>query len=215
MGKLNIGILGGFSGKVGPVVGADWNSIPTVRAYQPDVRNPQTAEQTAQRQKFTIVIAFIRVMLAILRVGFKNFTNGISPYAKAISIALKTGVKLVGELWQIDYENFTVSQGCLLQVDVGSTLQCDGGAVSINWQPNSGTGNALATDVAYMVLYNITKNEMLFVNALTRNDGYNEWAVISAWDGDTVHVYDFLVSADGKIVADSNYAGSIVTVYDA
>lgn len=210
MGKFNIGILGGVSGKVGPVVGADWNGIPTVRAYQPDVRNPQTAEQTAQRQKFTVVIAFIRVILSILRIGFKNFTDGISPYAKAISIALTSGVKLVGSLWEIDYPNFTISQGCLLEPDWNAMTYEGGESIGVSSNNNAGQGNALGTDVIHCAVYNSSKNLVASDSTSTRADGDAICTCPVSWFGDTVYVYVFAVSADGKLVCDSHYAGTEV-----
>jgi len=51
MARITKGILGGFRGKVGNVVGSSIFGIDVMRAYQPDVRNPRTESQTTQRQK--------------------------------------------------------------------------------------------------------------------------------------------------------------------
>ena len=45
MAKMNWGILDGFFGKVGTVVGSFWKSIPVMRAYKRVVRNPKTESQ--------------------------------------------------------------------------------------------------------------------------------------------------------------------------
>lgn len=54
MGKFNQGILGGFTGKVGGVVGARSRGEWIYRAYQGIVKNPKTAAQTKQREQFKI-----------------------------------------------------------------------------------------------------------------------------------------------------------------
>jgi len=45
MGKISQGILGGFSGKVGSVVGANWKGINYMRAKAVSVANPRTDGQ--------------------------------------------------------------------------------------------------------------------------------------------------------------------------
>lgn len=54
MGKFNQGILGGFTGKVGNVVGARSRGEWIYRAYQGIVKNPKTIAQTMQREQFRI-----------------------------------------------------------------------------------------------------------------------------------------------------------------
>ena len=52
MGKINQGILGGFKGKVGTVIGASWNGIAYMRGIAQSVRNANTAAQQTQRNFF-------------------------------------------------------------------------------------------------------------------------------------------------------------------
>ncbi len=52
MGKIKQGILGGFKGKVGTVIGASWNGIAYMRGLAQSVKNPKTAAQLQQRAFF-------------------------------------------------------------------------------------------------------------------------------------------------------------------
>ena len=52
MGKIKQGILGGFKGKVGTVIGASWNGIAYMRGLPQSIKNPKTAAQQAQRDFF-------------------------------------------------------------------------------------------------------------------------------------------------------------------
>ena len=54
MGTIKQGILGGFSGKVGTVVGSSWKGISYMRGQAQSVKNPRTAKQMAQRDKFSL-----------------------------------------------------------------------------------------------------------------------------------------------------------------
>ena len=52
MGKIKQGILGGFKGKVGTVIGASLNGIAYMRGLAQSVKNPKTAAQLQQRAFF-------------------------------------------------------------------------------------------------------------------------------------------------------------------
>ena len=52
MGKIKQGILGGFKGKVGTVIGASWNGIAYMRGLAQSVKNPKMAAQLQQRAYF-------------------------------------------------------------------------------------------------------------------------------------------------------------------
>jgi len=59
MGKLKNGILSGFSGKVGNIVGGTWKSIDYIRIKPSQVANPRTEGQVAQRTKFSATLSFL------------------------------------------------------------------------------------------------------------------------------------------------------------
>ena len=52
MGQSKQGILGGFKGKVGTVIGSSWNGIAYMKGQAQSVRNPKTAAQMTQRNFF-------------------------------------------------------------------------------------------------------------------------------------------------------------------
>jgi hypothetical protein len=48
MGTIKQGILGGFSGKVGTVIGGSWKGISYMRSIPQSVKNPRTDGQVNQ-----------------------------------------------------------------------------------------------------------------------------------------------------------------------
>ena len=52
MGKIKQGILGGFKGKVGTVIGSSWNGIAYMRGLPQSQKDPKTAAQLSQRSFF-------------------------------------------------------------------------------------------------------------------------------------------------------------------
>ena len=52
MGKIKQGILGGFKGKVGTVIGSSWNGIAYMKGLPQSQKDPKTPAQVAQRNFF-------------------------------------------------------------------------------------------------------------------------------------------------------------------
>lgn len=55
MGTIKQGILGGFNGKVGTVIGSSWKGITYMRGQSQHVKNPRTAGQIYSRTAFKAV----------------------------------------------------------------------------------------------------------------------------------------------------------------
>ena len=52
MGKIKQGILGGFKGKVGTVIGSSWNGIAYMRGLPQSTKDRKSAAQLVQRDFF-------------------------------------------------------------------------------------------------------------------------------------------------------------------
>ena len=73
MGKISQGILGGFSGKVGTVIGSTWKSIHYMRAIATSVKDSRTEKQLFQRSKFLASINFLKTATPFVRIGYRNY----------------------------------------------------------------------------------------------------------------------------------------------
>ena len=58
MGTIRKGILGGFSGTVGTVVGANWRGMDVIRSRPKSSGSNPTPAQLMQREKFALAIKF-------------------------------------------------------------------------------------------------------------------------------------------------------------
>ena len=156
MGIINQGILGGFSGKVGPIVGFHWKSNYYIRARAAKVSNPRTPKQQEQRGKFATAFSFLKAIKPFIRIGYKEFTQDKSAFNSAMSYTLKRAVTGSGKEIKIDFDRALVSIGTLIPVFEGAATQ-DGNKMHFNWQDNSGMGNAEDTDIAMLLVYNKDK----------------------------------------------------------
>ena len=209
MGTIKQGILGGFSGKVGTVVGSSWKGLSYMRGQAQSVKNPRTAKQMAQRDKFALALSFIRPIQSFIKVGFKTYAVHQSEFNAAMSYTLKNAIKGTYPSFTIDFAQAMVSRGSLAK-PLNIQKQNNDNEIAVSWQDNSGTANALDTDFAMLMAYNADKQEAVYdMTSTCRGDEGSSLRYPSDWVGDTVHVYLAFVSEDGTLVSDSEYVGSM------
>ena len=210
MGKIKKGILGGFSGKVGTVVGANWKSISYMRSLPQKVKNPRTEAQRKQRSKFILVLGVLQSMNDLLRTGWKLYTQKQSAINAAMSYTLKNAITGTYPDYKIDFAKMLISRGSLTPAANGLATAA-GCNVSISWDNNSNVGSAKPTDKALIVVLNPTKGETITVTAGEKRSttgGQGTVFLPTNWTGDEVHSYLGFISEDGREVANSVYLGT-------
>ncbi|NBG66430.1 DUF6266 family protein [Acidiluteibacter ferrifornacis] len=209
MGKISQGVLGGFSGKVGNVVGGTWKGIDYMRIKPANVSNPRTAGQVDQRSKFSTTLKFLQSMTDFLRVGFKLYANKMTQFNAAMSYNLNNAITGSYPNFTIDYANALVSRGGLVGA-ANAAVSSSGGLVEFTWDDNTGSGNAQATDKALLVVYNPTKDESIYDSAgAVRSATSQNLGMPASYVGDDVEAFIGFLSEDGKEVANSVYIGSV------
>lgn len=210
MGVIKRGILGGFSGKVGNIVGGSWKGIGYMRSLPLSVANPNTAGQAAQRGKFSGSVTFARQILgSIIQVFWNPIAAGMSGYNRFMSENIESfdssGVLVPATL--------KMTVGPLLGIELGSvTADASAGEIDIVWPDNSGTGNAVASDEVGIAYYNFnTDQAVVQTNIAARSDGSATLGGLTFTAGDVLAVYVFCNRVGNpKIASNSNY--SAVTV---
>ena len=212
MGKIKKGILGGFSGKVGTVVGASWKSISYMLSLPQKVKNPRTLGQRRQRGKFSIVMALLKPLTAILRIGWKNAAKNQTPTNAAMAHTLANAVTGTFPDFKIDYTKVLLSQGSLPSV-TGTSATSTNKKINLSWDDNSGQGTAKATDKTLVAIVNPTKGETIsLAEGTSRADGEQSIEVPSDWVGNKVEVYLGFASESGKEVANSVHFSEITVL---
>lgn len=207
MGTIKQGILGGFSGKVGTVIGSSWKGISYMRGRAQNVKNPRTEGQVEQRSKFSLTLEFLKPITSYIRTGFKTYANKQTAFNAAMSYIVKNAVSGVYPNHALDYSLTLVSRGNLKQ-PANAVASMGSGKTTITWSDNSGEGDAQSTDLAMPLAFNINKGEAVFSTAsASRADQLAELTFPADWMGDTVEIYLGFVSADGTSVATSLYLG--------
>ena len=194
MGKIKQGILGGFRGTVGTVVGSSWNGIAYMKGKPQSVRNPRTEDQVQQRNFFKdlqqLVAQLSDEQLASL---FPTVTRGmtrrnmltrqlaaaaaVTDDVKAVDLAQLEGI---GNGERIDSPMLesmvTVTDGVL-------DIYAEAAAAEAIGKP------AEANFIA--VAYNITKHKIGVFNTDVTDPGMGVSVPVGNWaeQGDTVRFY--------------------------
>ena len=203
MGVINQGIFGGFSGKVGPIVGFHWKSKYYIRAQAARVSNPRTPKQQEQRGKFATAFSFLKAIKPFIRIGYKEFTQEKSAFNAAMSYTLKRAVTGNGKEISIDFNRALVSMGTLMPIFEGAAAMSNN-QITFHWKDNSSMGNAEKTDIAMVMVYNKDKEAAVYnMEAALRSYCHTELQLPEDWQNDELIAYLSFCSADGSSVANS------------
>lgn len=209
MGIINKGILGGFSGKVGSVVGGNWKGIDYMRSKSSRGKFVPTELQHSQQIKFALLMGFLQTLTGLLRLTFSDFAVKMTGINNAMKYNLKTAITGTYPAFQIDYSMALVSRGDLPNVLGPSVTMGTGGIATFAWTDNSGVGIAKASDQAILVAYCPELKQAIYTSAGGRRDLLTGDLDLSPLSGKEVHTYISFVSETKNRTAVSIYTGSI------
>lgn len=75
MAQIKDGLFGGFSGKIGNVVGCKGKNGFYVRSLPSHVSNPRTELQQAQRRRFSLAMQLARALTPFLHISYREFAG--------------------------------------------------------------------------------------------------------------------------------------------
>jgi hypothetical protein len=201
MGVILSGILGGFSGKVGPVVGANWKTIDYMRKYSiPE--NPNTVNQQTVRTKFAALVDIARRILStVLQPYWDPFYTNMSGF----NAFIKENYTTVDGSNKLQTTSI-LSKGTLDPSDTISAVYTTGsGQVQVTWS-DAIEGNGLGTDDSNAVIYDTTTGKMWASSSLdTRANGTGSFTIDAGLTATNLLCWQFFSRGTGGslIVSDS------------
>lgn len=210
MGTISKGILGGFSGTVGTVIGGTWKGIDYMRSQPARRTTTLTPAQADQRLRFAIVVKFVQSMAGLLMLTFRNYAVKMTGTNNATSYILKNAVTGVAPNFTIDYSLVLVSRGDLPNVlNPAAAPGATAGQVTFTWLNNAGVGKAKANDKAILVVHCPAFNQTVYTTGSALRSALTETIDCATFSGETVETYVGFISDDGKDVASSIYTGQV------
>ena len=213
MGKLTDGVFGGFSGRVGKVVGYSIGGEELLRkAPKKKPNRKPTEKQLEQQKKFGLVMAFLLPIKEVVGEYFSQRHAATSRFNLAVGYNLTNAViDAGGGVYELDFNKVLISKGDLRGMENGTVAAQANQVLDLSWTDNSGQGSAEATDLLLAVIYSPEKNlfQMFDPAAATRGDGSAQLTLPAYYSGNEVAVWASMISADQKIAANSSYLGTV------
>ena len=211
MAKYIQGILGAFSGKVGPVVGSTWKGRQVMkgRPYPKKKVTPSTLQAMAQ-QRIRVISKFLRPLGGFISMGMKLTAKaaGVTPRNYATKRNMEISMNLAGGVWSVIPSTIELSEGNFANVESLLLAQAAQG-FTVTWNNNSGAVIGMTTggrqvilhdsDLVWLVAYNVEKNEIAIPAGgyCNRDDQSAIISRPSTWvAGDHVHLYAFTMAEE-------------------
>ncbi len=211
MGTIKKGILGGFSGSVGTVIGGNWKGIDYMRGKAAKISNPKTEAQLDQRARFGAALKFLQPLTSFIRIGFKNYAVKMTAFNSAMSYNLNNALSGVYPDYFIDYPNALVSRGNLPGALNPTIVSNTPGEITFSWTNNSHGSNAKANDKVLLVVLNPAKQRAeSIVAGNARSSESQTITVPETYLGDEVQCYIAFQDEKQTILSNSVYVGAIV-----
>ena len=209
MGTYNDGVLGSFSGKVGPVIGSNWRGKSIMRSLPKKSTVKASVAQQLQRDKFRFVLQFLTPIKPVLTETFGINMGSKTPFNNAMSYHMKEVVTYNGTNFEIDYSKVLIGMGALCGIDNPVVYGTATTALTLTWDNNSQQGLAYPTDALLVVAYAPAINKYdFFLASSLRETGMCLLDFSEVFKDETIHLWATFTNPDLAITATSKYLGS-------
>ena len=214
MGKVQMGILDGFIGKVGTVVGGYWKGKAVMRAYKKTVHDANTEAQQLIRTRFAGIGALAGQFLTAIERGFRNVARSRQLTEGDVFVRLnwnRVHADTPGSV-TIDYEDLVVAQGNLPEVQFGAATATNPLQVDVAINDDATIIGSDPADEAYIFVYSPQAKAGILSQPVLRVEEDAKIRVPSYWNGHRVHVYGFAIGGgtdNAGRISNSRYIGSV------
>lgn len=213
MGKIKTGILGGFQGKVGTVIGSTWRGENIMKALPKSSGKAPSEMQKMQRLKFKTISEFLNPLRSTLSNYYGNGAGVKSRYDLAVSYHLQNAIEVAEDTTTILFNRVMVAKGSLFGFQNASQTVGTGGVIDLTWEDNTSFGNAQASDSVSVVCYSEAFGLFyVFENIGTRDSLSAQVSLPAQLLGTEVQLYAFLYNASTKTASNSAYLGNATLV---
>jgi len=210
MARIKNGILGGFSGKVGNVIGFHLNGNDYMKGKSKERTTPPTKGEQANWDKFAYVQKWLTPLTEFFRVGFKDYNPKYQGFLAAKSYNFKNAVIGSWPNFQMDPAKALVSHGDMSQAPWAVATAERKDYVTFDWEK---AHDFCHDDRAMLVAYDMTGYEACFNTASEKaNSGSARLKLEESMRGKQLDIYLAFVSEDRKRRSKSQYLGVVTAL---
>lgn len=195
MGNIKQGILGGFNGKVGTVIGYFIHGKSFMRGLAGNVQDANTELQRAVRARFKALVKLGSAFNQAVQVGLKRMAADKRHSTGNSFFSLnwpKVTLDAEGQ-GEIDLTKVEVSEGNLPSVSFQAPVFDSGLTLEVQYGADSGVPKTDGKDEVYLFAYQADLNQGVLGEPSLRSEGTAGVKVPAAWSGMKVHLYGFAV----------------------
>lgn len=191
MATFKNGLNGGFSGKVGNVIGYQWRGINVMRSLPKKSTKPRSEKQLANEMRMKLAMSFLSPITGAIRAGYQEAAEGLpmTPFNMALSYHKKNAIGGKYPNLFFDYTKAKISAGPLPPAESPTAIWTDDGLL-ISWDTSSLKDNLLDDHNAIILLRFIKiDNWDIRTSGITRGMGRYLFPVPASLVGTDLHVY--------------------------
>jgi hypothetical protein len=192
MGRINRGIIGAVSGKVGTVVGSTWRGHDIIKSCPLNVAHPVTALRTAESSRMKNMQALYNVIKHQLPASFGDFAvKKMSGY----NMFVKNNKSLFNQAIPLPYTDFVMTRGLITPTPVTSVIAVyDDPSITVNWNNALLDSTQAATDKVYILVCNLFTLEFIFsdIYAVVQRSVNHKTLATGTWLNDVTELYVYL-----------------------
>jgi len=213
MATFRDGILGGFKGLVGTVIGSTWRTLNVMKKRPKPSSKPPVQSQVDQRIKFGLMTDFLSQVKRHISLGFQSYKGVLTPMNGAVKLNITRAFTGTSPNFVIDYSKIVLSIGNLPgTVDLAMTVSP--GMITFNWSAfDNGFAEEKAirdTDLLVLLIYHPVLGKSLSAFGISTRAGLSvDFEMLRLFNGSPVHVWVYWMAADKKNVSASTYLGPV------
>ena len=210
MGRMTKGILGGFAGKVGTVIGSQRSGMDIISSLPKKSTKAPTPAQVDQRDKFSLAVGFLQPINPLLRLGFKSPDPRLSSFNVALSYFVQNSLTGVSGSFSIDYPKVLIAKGELSPAWNAIGVSTVANELKITWTNSNVVGMSSNDDETIVLVYHPEKGQkVMSISDATRAANEIVVELPSDYSGTEVQCWIAFVSGNKKYRSTSSYAGAV------
>ena len=219
MAKYLQGIMGAFSGTIGPVVGSSRNGVPYIKGKGKPRSGPVGETEAANMKRFAAGHAWLKPLLPLLRVGFKGYSQTTYGYNAAKSYNFKYAMEngqMIPARVKLSSGDLPLSENLTVTLETNPGANANGTAQANNildrslrfsWSADYIEGASNKDQIMVLAYHPESSTALQEIHGTFRESGEQRLRVTSDLAGKTIYVYAAFVAADRSRQSDSVFLG--------
>lgn len=198
MAKMDMGYMGGFSGRLGTAVGYCWQGRWCLRSLPARVRNPRTERQQAHRMMFRDEVRLAARMAWPIDMTLRLLARTSGMTARNLFVKMNQGAfGWDGGCLTVDWQRLRLSTGPLAPVALG-VPQVEGRVLTVGFEKNPLGMRARGGDEVWLYVYSPALERGCLAAAVHRRAGRISLLLPDGFEASELWLYAYVADAMGQ-----------------